>query len=238
MIIRTYTHSNNFRYEHWNGSLIGNTISTQLIFYRQLSDAFARRGIDGITEFSHERRHTRLSDAGLWRVAVDQIHIRLIGSLIDPGDRIIRKIGLVDHTFGSGDFAGLGDARAEHCCALELGVCDLWVYNQSGVHGRIHARDLDLALIVHFDFHNRRYIGQEAPMRGDTQSRSLAELAFSPPGFLRNHFRNLAQTPGLPRIGSERRPIVRVIHILEIYRPGGTNQFEQVFERIPAGTMS
>ena len=83
----------------------------------------------------------------------------------------------------------------------------------AGIHCRIDPGNSDLALIVHFDFDDRGHISQKAPMCGNAQSRSFAELAFSPSCFLCNHLRDPPQTAGLPRIGIERSSIVRVVHM-------------------------
>ena len=133
---------------------------------------------------------------------------------------------MVDGAFGGRDLPGFGDARAEHRGALELRAGDLRVNDQSGIHCRIHPWNFDLALIVHFDFDDRRDVSQKALMRRDTQTRAFAELAFPPAGFLRHHLGYPPQPARFPRISFKRSAIIRVIYIFEIDRARFSNQVE------------
>ncbi len=103
---------------------------------------------------------------------------------------------------------------------------DFRINDQAGVHRRVDARNLDLALIVHLDLDDRRDVSQKALMRRDAQPRSLAELAFSPAGFLRHHLGNSPQPARFPRISFKRSTIIRVIYIFEIDRARFANQVE------------
>src|SRR5437763_16564039 len=119
--------------------------------------------------------------------------------------------------------------RAERAVMKQNRVANWW-RDSRGLAARIHPWNFDLALIVHLDFDDRRDVSQKALMRRDTQSRSFAELAFSPRGFLCDHLRDPPQTTGLPRIGIERSAIIWVVHILVIDHARLSNQVEQIRE--------
>src|SRR5260221_11620020 len=88
------------------------------------------------------------------------------------------------------------------------------------------SRNSHLTLIIDLDLNHRGYIRQEAPVRRNSDAGSLSMLTLSPPGFFRDHLRNIAQTAGLPRIGVQRGTIIRVLHALEINSARISDQVE------------
>src|SRR5216683_1349954 len=116
-----------------------------------------------------------LRSAGL-----DNMDIGLKRRFINPCDRIVEKVGLVDHTIGGGYLAAARDTGSKYSGALELRPHQHRINHESGIDRHVDARNSQFSLRVHFDLHNRRHVRHEAAMHGDTPAGSVAWLALSP----------------------------------------------------------
>src|SRR5262245_1444643 len=65
---------------------------------RQIADALARGRKNSVADRRRHRRDPRLADSGERRVAFYQVYSRFNQGLVDPRDRIIVEVGLLDHT--------------------------------------------------------------------------------------------------------------------------------------------
>src|SRR5258708_1023209 len=59
---------------------------------RQISHPFAGCSKNGIAQRRYKRRHPRLADTCRWRIAIDDVYVRLSGNLINSRYRIVLKI--------------------------------------------------------------------------------------------------------------------------------------------------
>src|SRR5262247_3456640 len=87
---------------------------------RQIADALARSREDCVADRRQHRRNSRLADPGGGRVAFYQVYARFNRGFVDPRDRIIVEVGLLDRAARGRDFAHQRDAGAEYRRALEL----------------------------------------------------------------------------------------------------------------------
>src|SRR5467141_3572908 len=106
--------------------------------------------------------------------------------LINPRDRIVVKVGLVDHAFGGGYFAAARHAGSKYGGTLELRPHQHGIDDQSRIDGHVDARNSHFSLRVHLDLHHRGNVGREAAMDTDTPAGSLAWFAVCPSGFFRS----------------------------------------------------
>ena len=125
---------------------------------------------------------------------------------------------MVNYTLRRRNLAGSYDAGAEDHGALELGAGCFRIYHQARIHSRIHAGDAHFTLIVDFDFNDRGNVRQETSVRGNPYAAALRVFALSPPGFFRDHLRDMSQTAGFPGVGFKRSSVIRVFDTVEIDR--------------------
>src|SRR6266481_3583390 len=204
---------------------------------RQIPHPLAGCGKNGVAERRHKRRHSWLTDARRRGVAIDHVHVRLIGRLCDSSYRIILKIRLVDCALRGRNLAASHNAGPEHRGPLELRASRFRIYHQARIENRIHARDPHLTLIIDFDLNDRGHVRQETAVPRNPDASALAVLALSPSGFFRDHLCNVAQTTGFPWIGLNRTSVIWILHALEIDRARVPDQVEQIVERITSGRM-
>src|SRR6266851_4049343 len=140
---------------------------------RQFPDPFAGRRVNGITEGRYERRHSRFAHTSGRRARFDDMDIGLERRFINPRDRIIVKVGLVDHAVGGGYFAAARHAGSKYGGALELRAHQHGIDDQSSIDSHVHLRNSHFSLLVHFDLHYRRHVGREAAMDSDAPAGSF-----------------------------------------------------------------
>src|ERR1700674_5680191 len=159
---------------------------------RQIPSSLAGCSENGVAERRNKRRHPRLTDTRRRSVTIDDVYVRLGRHLIDSGYGIVLKIRLVDYALRSRNLAGSHHAGPEHRGTLELGAGRLRIYDQACVEGHIHSGNSHFTLIIDFNFNDRGDIRQEALMRRNPDTSSLAMLALSPPGFFCDQLCNVA----------------------------------------------
>src|SRR5258708_21492249 len=93
------------------------------------------------------------------------------------------EVVLLHTTFLEGNLFQLRQAQAHDRGALDLRTDTLRIDHEPAVDRRIHARNRYVALVVHRNFHNCCYIGQEAALNRDAQTMALWQLT-SPASFL------------------------------------------------------
>src|SRR5216684_7089574 len=193
--------------------------STQAEFCdRQIPHSPAGCSKNGVAERCHKRRHAWLAHASRRSIAIDDVHVRLIGRFSDSSYRIILKIRLVDYTLRRRNLAASHNTCPEHGGAFELSAGCFWIYYQARIQNRIHTGDSHLTLVIDFDLNNRCHVCQETAVRCNPDASALAVLALSPPGLFPDHLRHMTQTTGFPWIGVQRGSVVWVFHTLKINR--------------------
>src|SRR5258708_31604567 len=126
-----------------------------------------------------------------------RIHIHR--ALADTQHLVVMEVVLLHTTFLEGDSVQLRRAQAHDCSALDLRPATLGIDHEPAVDRRIHARNRYVALVVHRNFHNCCYIGQEAALYRDAQTMALWQLT-SPAGFLGGALHDAARTGRVDRI--------------------------------------
>src|SRR5262245_57124491 len=128
------------------------------------------------------------------------MYARFDRGLVDPGDRIIVEVGLLDRAARRSDFAHQSDAGAEHRGALELRLHAVGVDYLTHVRRDVHMGDANLSARVHFHFDDCGDVTQEAPMRRDAQTAPFGRFLTGPAGAFRRKFDHAPQTPRVQRI--------------------------------------
>jgi hypothetical protein len=117
------------------------------------------------------------------RARFDDMDIGLERRFTNPRDRIIVKVGLVDHAIGGGYLAAARHTGSKYGGALELRPHQHRIDDLSGIDRSVDAWNSKFSLGTHFDLHHGRYVRHETAMDGDTPAGSAAWLAFYPSGF-------------------------------------------------------
>ena len=114
---------------------------TQIDFrQRKLSDSLSGRGVDGIAKRRYVGRYSGLTDSAGRRVAFDEMDIRLERRFVNPRNRIVEEVGLVDYAVGCGNFTAARDTGSEDRGSLELRRHELPINDLTGVHRHVNAR--------------------------------------------------------------------------------------------------
>src|SRR6266852_3006632 len=172
--------------------------STQAEFCdRQIPHSHAGCSKNGVAERCHKRRHAWLAHASRRSIAIDDVHVRLIGRFSDSSYRIILKIRLVDYTLRRRNLAASHNTCPEHRGALELGASRLWIDHQASIQNRVHARDSHLTFVIDFDFNHRGHVSQEATVCGNPDTSALTVLALCPSRLFGHNLRYAPQTTSL-----------------------------------------
>ena len=122
-------------------------------------------------------------DAGRRSGARHDMNVRLYRRFVEARHWIVIEVGLLHPAVGGGDFAHQRDAGPEHRGAFELSANAIGMNHLAGVESDVHARNPDLS-VVHFHFHHRRDISEEAAVNGDAQRAPVARLLLRPAGLL------------------------------------------------------
>jgi hypothetical protein len=120
-----------------------------------------------ITQCWREWRNARLAYSCRWRIALEHVHVYLVGSIAHASDLIVVEVRLLDDSILGRNLAITRQAGAEHRRALELQSCLFGIHHQSGIYNRVNSRNSNRALIVDFDLDDRRHVCEEAPVRRD-----------------------------------------------------------------------
>jgi hypothetical protein len=209
------------------------TLSNEfLLSDRQIPDACAGCRKDRIRERCNERRHARFADPGRRCGAVNQVHVRLPGDLINASYGIVVEIRLIDDALGSRNLTGSRHAGSEHHGAFELCARQIRIHNSSRVNHRVDPRNVDCSPISYFHFHNRGHVGKEAAMSSNAKTGAFAGFALAPLRFFGNHLRHTTQPRCVDWIDVIRSTVVLIARALEILDTIRADEFEQVFQRI------
>jgi hypothetical protein len=136
--------------------------------------------------------------------------MRFIRRLVDPRQRVILEVGLLDLALNCRDLVHQGHTRGKHRGAFKLRLHALRMHHTAGIDRQVHTRDTHLPLIVDLDLHHRGDIAEEAAVRRKAPCMSLAGLLVRLAGALCHDFNHAPQAAGIHRILVERFPIVVV----------------------------
>src|ERR1700720_1097013 len=87
---------------------------------RQIADPLARGSENCVAKCGDKGRYSRFSHAGGRRAALRDIDVSLSRHLVDPGDRIVIEVRLLDYAVLGGNLSAAHNTRAENCRAFEL----------------------------------------------------------------------------------------------------------------------
>src|SRR4029077_12883571 len=122
-----------------------------------------------IAKSGDKRRYSWFSHARGGGRALRNVNVGLGWYLVDPGHRIVIKIGLLDCAVLGGNFSAAHDARAKNRRAFELCAGCFRIYDQPRIKRCINTRDADLAVITHLHFNHRSHVSQETAMGGKSE---------------------------------------------------------------------
>src|SRR2546430_17421031 len=170
----------------------------QLIANRQLADSLSRRREDRVAQGRWDRRHAGLAHAAhrLAVVAGDDVHANLPRRPGHPGHLVGVEVVLFHAAALEADAFQRRDADTHHARALHLGAHPVGVDVGPAIHGDVHTRDRQLALVVDRGLHDRRDVAHEAVVGGDAQSAPLGQLP-APPGLARHGLDDTPQAAGV-----------------------------------------
>src|SRR6516162_11955255 len=142
----------------------------QLYADRKRPDTFSRCRKDRVDQCRRKGRHAGFADArgrgvGSGRHDVYVGHER---SLVDPNQREIIEIALLDLAVLEGDLPIFGKAQAHDRRALDLRANAFWVDVGPAIDRGIHPGDRQLALVVDRYFDDGRDIADEAAVNRNT----------------------------------------------------------------------
>ena len=94
--------------------------------------------------------------------------------------------------------------------------------------------NLYLSLVVHFDFHYRGHVGEEAAVHGNSHTRALTQLLFAPSGLLRSDLDHTTHASGVERIirGRRSRTVVLGRGSFHVHDACRAQEVQQIFNRI------
>ncbi len=118
---------------------------------------------------------------------------------MNPSDRIVIEIGLIDHAVRGSNCPRKGDADPKNRGPFHLGFNVGRIDSCATIDRNTDLRNLDEPRFCHFHFDDRGYIGICIAVGGDAQALSFSKFSITPSCFLRRNLRNPTQTPNIER---------------------------------------